>query len=209
MDRRKFLIGAAAATTAVPAAFVATRDAELPYSQLDGPRAQYFPNVELVSHRGETLRFYDDLVRGRTVLINFMYTRCEENCPAQSFNLSVVQDLLGERLGRDVFMHSISIRPEEDGVAELAQFARRYQPREGWNYLTGRKADIEVLRRKLGFWDPDPVLDSGKTRHTGLFRYGNERYDRWAACPSLQSARQVANSLIWMHGSERHSGEAA
>ena len=200
MLRRHFLLGGAAAAVAAPAAFIANQAEALPFSALEGPRAKFFPNVELVSHRGEKLSFYDDLVHGRTVLINFMYTNCGLNCPAQSFNLSVVQDLLGDCLGRDVFMHSISIKPEEDGVAELAAYAERYRPREGWNFLTGTVDDIEVLRRRLGFWERDPETDKIKTRHTGLFRYGNERYDRWAACPALQSARQVANSLLWMYG---------
>lgn len=201
MLRRKFLFAGGAAAIAAPVALIVPNAArELPFSTLVGPRAGFFPNVELFTHRGERVRFYDDLIHSRAVLINFMYTSCGENCPAQSFNLARVQELVGERLGRDVFMHSISIKPEEDGVAELARYAARYQPRTGWNFLTGNAGDIEVLRRRLGFWERDPEVDRIKTRHTGLFRYGNERYDRWGACPALQSAQQIADSLIWMAG---------
>lgn len=199
-SRRGLLFGAAAAVAAVPATIVATRAEALPYSSLDGPRARFFPNVELVSHRGEKVRFYDDLIHNRTVLINFMYTQCSETCPAQSFNLSAVQEMLGDRLGKDIVMHSITLKPEEDSPAELARFASKYQPRAGWNFLTGKPEELDVLRRLLGFWLANPDEDSIKTRHTGLFRYGNARYDRWAACPSLQSSRAVANALLWMSG---------
>ena len=60
-----------------------------------GPRAGYFPNVVLWTHENKTVRFYDDLIRGKIVLINFMYATCKGLCPRQTANLVQVQKALG------------------------------------------------------------------------------------------------------------------
>src|SRR3989449_3130277 len=79
-----------------------------------GPRAGYFPNVLLRTHENKTVRFYDDLVKGKIVLINFMYAKCEGLCPRQTANLVQVQQALGKHVGRDIFMYSITLKPEQD-----------------------------------------------------------------------------------------------
>lgn len=68
-----------------------------------------FPNVPLVTHEGKAVRFYDDLVKNKTVMINFMYARCGDICPGMTANLKLVQKELGDRVGKDIFMYSISL----------------------------------------------------------------------------------------------------
>ena len=113
------------------------------------------PNPVLVDQTGRSVRFYDDLVAGRTVVIQFFYTRCDGVCPAATATLLDVQAELGARLGRDVFFVSISIDPERDTDADLADYAAAHGVRAGWTLVTGAPADMlcegaHVLHDKFG-----------------------------------------------------------
>lgn len=159
-------------------------------------RRIHFPNVELVTHEGKKVRFYDDLIKDKTVVINFFYARCEGICPTVTTNLVRVQERLRNRVGRDIFIFSITLRPEEDTPAVLKKYARAHGVRPGWLLLTGRPADIEVLRRALRYTYADPAEDAEKSNHIGNLRYGNEPAVRWAACPGQASADWIATSIL-------------
>jgi protein SCO1/2 len=178
MDRRKLLVGAAA-TAVAPIAFASSGKTR---SQ-DG--AEWFTNVEVKTHDGRTLHFYDDVLKGKIVLINFFFTECDAICPLMTENLARVQDLLAPRVGKDIFMASISLRPEHDTPEALAAYARTYGVGPGWLFLTGRKIDIELLRHRLGFVDSDPVQDADPEEHIGTVRIANEPLHRWAMSPAL------------------------
>ncbi len=172
-----------------------------------GPRANYFPNVELQTHEGKTVRFYDDLIHGNKIVVfNFMYVKCEGICMGMTHNLVQVQKLLGARVGRDIFMHSITLKPEQDRPADLKMYADMHGAGAGWLFLTGKGDDIELLRRKLGFRDPNPVFDKDVTQHLGLIRFGNEAIDRWAACPAQANPQQIVNSILWMQAPNTRTG---
>lgn len=158
-------------------------------------RARYFPNVSLVTHEGRKVRFYDDLIKDKIVTINFMYADCEGICPGITANLVKVQQALGDRVGRDIFMYSLTLKPEHDTPAVLKEYAEMHGVKPGWSFLTGDSADIELLRRKLGFVDPDPEVDKDKNEHIGNVRYGNEALQLWAACPGLASPKGIVASI--------------
>lgn len=153
------------------------------------------PNPAVLTHRGEAVRFYDDLVRGKVVVVNFTYTRCSGSCPRTGANLARVQRLLGERAGRDVFLLSLSLDPEHDTAAALAAHAAALGAGPGWSFVTGAKADLERLRRGLGFTDPDPAVDADRTQHAAVVKLGNDRTGRWAAVPGLIPAEQIVDAL--------------
>ena len=158
-----------------------------------GPgRRVAFPNPTLVTHEGREVKFYDDLVRGKVVALNMMYTDCDDTCPLATSNLVRVQQLLGERVGRDVFMYSLTLQPEVDTPQRLKEYADLHGAQPGWLFLTGEPAELEQLRYALGFYDPDPAIDGDKTTHTGMVRIGNDAYDRWTSAPSLSSPEQIA-----------------
>ena len=151
-----------------------------------------FPNVTLTTHEGKKVKFYDDLMKDKIVLINFMYVKCEGICPGTTTNLVKVQKLLGDRVGKDIFMYSITLKPEEDTPEKLAAYAKAYKVGPGWQFLTGDPKDVELLRQKLGFIDRDPVRDANKSNHIGMLRWGNEPHTLWAGCPaSLPPAKIV------------------
>ncbi len=91
----------------------------------------YFPNVPLVTHEGKKVRFFDDLIKDKVVMINFIYTSCPDTCPLETARLAQVEKILGDRVGRDVFMYSISIDPERDTPEVLKAYAQRYQAGAG------------------------------------------------------------------------------
>ena len=170
---------------AAPAALASAEDrpAAKGKSSRDLIRDRYFPNVELVTHEGEKVRFYDDLIKDKIVVINFMYAECEGICPGITANLAKVQKGLGDRVGKDTFMYSITLKPEKDTAAVLKEYARMHGAKPGWVFLTGKPDDIEVLRRRLGFVDSDPEVDKDKSQHIGNVRYGNEPLQQWGGCP--------------------------
>ena len=194
MKRRNLLTGSALAPLALlpPLADAAAPPAS-PASRV------VLPNVALTTHENRRVRFYDDLVRGnRIVVINFIYAQCADICPGSIANLVQVQKALGARVGRDVFMYSITLEPRKDSPAILAHYARGFGVQPGWEFLTGQPADIERLRRALRFVQRDPALDRDKTQHTGMLRIGNEALDRWIACPTLMKPAQLAREIMWV-----------
>ena len=172
-------------------------------------RRRHLPDVALVTHRGATVRFYDDLVKDRKVVINFVYTRCQGICVPVTANLVRVQKLLGDRVGRDIFFYSITLKPEEDRPAALDEYAAVHGVGPGWLFLTGRPEDIELLRQKLGFRYDDPAEDADKSNHIGMIRMGNEPYLRWSACPGQAAPAWIAKDiLLEMDGPTRPAATA-
>jgi protein SCO1/2 len=154
-----------------------------------------FPNVTLTTHEGKKVKFYDDLIKDKIVLINFMYVKCEGICPGTTANLVKVQKLLGDRVGKDIFMYSITLKPEEDTPRDLAAYAKAYKVGPGWKFLTGAPQDVELLRQKLGFIDRDPARDANKSNHIGMLRWGNEPETLWSACPALLAPAKIVKEL--------------
>jgi protein SCO1/2 len=161
-------------------------------------RQRYFPNLVLTTHGGKKVRFYDDLVKDKIVIFNFMYAKCEGICMPITMNLVKLQKLLGNRVGRDIFMYSLTLKPEEDTPMKLAHYAHMHKVGPGWKFLTGKPEDIETLRRKLGYVDPDPEVDKVKSNHIGVIKYGNEPLERWGGCPAMSKPTWIAKTLSWV-----------
>jgi protein SCO1 len=158
----------------------------------------HLPNVPLVTQDGNRVLFYDDLVKDKIVTINFFYAKCDELCPLVIGNLVKVQKLLHEQVSKDIRMYSITLKPEEDSPHVIRSYMERHGVKPGWIFLTGKSADIETLRRGLGFSYPDPAIDKDKTQHIGNVRFGNEPLMLWSACPGMAHAKWVAETISWM-----------
>ncbi|WP_044872381.1 SCO family protein [Pseudomonas sp. LFM046] len=154
-----------------------------------------FPNVWLYTQDGDRVRFYDDLIRDKVVALNMMYVMCEGICPTMTSNLRKLQTLLGSRVGRDVFMYSITLRPEMDSPQVLKDYATKHRVLPGWLFLTGEPADIKRVRYSLGFYDPVPEVDANLATHTGMVRIGNDRTRRWTMAPALCDAERIITTI--------------
>jgi protein SCO1/2 len=167
---------------------------EAPTDVLTARRKQIsrnLPNIEFHTHDGRTVRFYDDLVKGKKVLINFMYADCSNTCPRTTANLVRVQEAFGSRLGRDVFFLSVTLKPDHDTPDRLRTYATEHGCRPGWDFLTGRLEDITRLRRNLGVYDSNPDV----TQHVGILTYGNEPEGKWGATSTLAPPSSIVRSV--------------
>src|SRR6266849_3628587 len=116
---------------------------------------QHLPNIPLLTHEGKQVRFYDDLIKDKVVTINFFFSQCKEICPIVIANLVKVQKILGDQVGREIFMYSFTLKPQEDTVAVLKHHTEMHGVKPGWTFLTGKPEDMELLRRGVGFTNPD------------------------------------------------------
>jgi protein SCO1/2 len=193
MNRRAFFgtgtrAGIALAALGLPAASNATSFRQ------DG--ADWFTNVELQTHEGKTVRFYDDLLKDKIVLVNFMFTECGDVCPGMTQNLADVQKLLGDRVGLQIFMYSISLQPEIDTPEKLKDYADMFDVGPGWLFLTGARDDVELLRHRLGFVDSDPEQDADLEQHIGTVRIANVPLHRWMMSPALLDPEAIVRSVM-------------
>ena len=164
-------------------------------------RRRRFLNVALTTHEGTTVRFYDDLIKDKTVLLNFFYTNClnEAICPLTTANLVRVQKLLAPRVGRDVFMYSITLDPKHDTPAVLKKYRAHFTRNPGWVFLTSDKPQrIERLRRALGYWRRDSLQDADPASHLGHVQLGIEPLERWCSAPGRLRAGAIKDYLCWM-----------
>src|SRR6185503_17184814 len=119
--------------------------------------ANYFPNVELITQDGKVVHFYDDLIKGKIVVIDLIYTHCVDSCPLETARLVQVQKLLGDAMGKEIFFYSITIDPKRDTPEVLKSYAEKYHAGPGWMFLTGKKEEIDLLSKKIGLYtEPDP-----------------------------------------------------
>ncbi len=161
--------------------------------------ANYFPNIPLVTHEGEQVRFFD-LIEGKVVAINFIYTTCPDSCPMETARLLEVHRILGDRVGKDVFFYSITIDPEHDTQPVLKAFADSWRIPEGWKFLTGDEEDIALVRQKLGVYSEEEDGGGSKDHDLSLV-IGNQATGRWMRRSPFENSYVLANQLgSWLHG---------
>ena len=159
----------------------------------------YFPNVVLQTHEGKNVRFFDDLIEGKVVVINFIYTTCPDVCPLETARLGEVYAILGDRVGKDIHFYSITIDPEVDTPEVLADYAKRYGARTGWTFLTGKERDITLLRRKLGLYI-DEIQEEDSQDHNVNIVMGNQRTGRWMKRSPFGNPYVLAREIgDWLH----------
>ncbi len=163
----------------------------------DGRKGATFPDVTLTTQDGKDVKFYD-LIKDRIVAINVIYTNCQYACPIETSRLARMQQLLGDRMGREVFFISISIDPEHDTPAVLKAYAAKFNAGPGWTFLTGKMADIDLLSKKLGLWsDPTQTQDG----HEPMLVVGNEASGQWMRTSALDNPAYTARILTdWLTG---------
>lgn len=120
--------------------------AESPPQKLARP---VVPDVEVLDQNGRKLKFYTDLIKGKLLVINFVYTSCETYCPQATANFARLQAMLGDRLGRDVYLLSISTDPLTDSPQKLKSWSERFKPKAGWTFVTGEMAAMQTLLQTL------------------------------------------------------------
>lgn len=156
----------------------------------DATRRGYFTDLKVVTNEGREVRFYSDLLKDRVVLISFFYLDCGTVCPLQNKILAELQNLLGERLGKDVLLLSITVDPARDTPELVNAYARAWKARPGRLFLTGSKANVDWINYKLGGYVEDP-----KT-HKTTYLLGNVKSGHWMTVRPDTKARVLADDLL-------------
>ena len=160
--------------------------------------SSHFPNVELITQDGKKVRFYDDLIKGKVVAIELMYTSCKYNCPLETARLVQLQKMLGDRMGKDVFFYSITIEPDIDTPQVLKAYAEKYHIGPGWTFLTGKEADIKLISKKLGLDSlPDVNDPDGHTPHLLI---GNDATGLWMRNSGLDNTKFLSMKIEQLMG---------
>lgn len=160
--------------------------------------AKHFTNASLRTHENKEVRFYDDLIKGRQTLINLMYANCESACPIITSKLVKVHKALKDRMGKDLFMYSITLKPEQDDPAAMKKFADMHGAANlpGWQFLTGDPYDIETIRFRLFRWD-HINFDLDLDLHTSMLRIINDATNCWTMVAPQASMFTVLQHISW------------
>jgi len=156
--------------------------------------AKYFPNHILRTQDNKPMRFYDGLLKGKVVLINFMFTTCAGVCSPMTANLLKVQSYLGERVGREVSMLSISVDPLTDTPDVLKAFAAKHKTGPGWYFLTGKKENVDWVLYKLGGFTED------RAQHSSVLIIGNEATGEWIKTHAMANPSEIAEAVVKLIG---------
>ena len=194
------LIGSALLLVVFSATMVLSQDAQRPkppepasMSKADSgpntpersPAEKYFSDVELINQDGQKVRFYTDVLKNKVVVVNTFFTTCTSICPPMNRNFEKIQEALGDRLGKDAFLVSISVDPETDTPPRLKEYSRRFHARPGWMFLTGKKENVDWALYKLGQYVET------KDNHTSIFIIGNEPKGLWKKAMGLAKAEEL------------------
>ena len=134
---------------------------------------------ELVTQDGKRVKFKSDVIGDKLVAMTFIYTSCTTICPVYNAIFSQLQDLLGERQGRDTILVTITVDPTRDIPRRMKKEAKKFKAKPGWFYLTGQKQNVDEVLTGLDAYfvdfeshPPMALIGDGKTgtwrRFTGF-----------------------------------------
>lgn len=157
-------------------------------SQGDDKARQYFTDTILLTHEGKEVRYYSDLLEGRTVIISFIFTSCADACPLINATLQRVQERLKDRIGKDIYILSITVDPEVDTVKVISDYRKKLKAMDGWLFLTGSAGNIDIVGQKMG-----QVFE--KEAHLTALLVGNTKTARWRKIPANLSDAIIASQV--------------
>jgi cytochrome oxidase Cu insertion factor (SCO1/SenC/PrrC family) len=155
----------------------------------DSGSTMHLPDVELLNQDGRSVRFYTDLVKGKTVVINFIFTTCTTICPPLGATFARVQRDLGERTGRDVHFISISVDPVVDTPERLKAWGAKFHAGPGWTFVTGPKTQVDELLRALSASTATPE------DHSPTVLIGNDARGQWTRTYGLAKPSQIVKLI--------------
>jgi cytochrome oxidase Cu insertion factor (SCO1/SenC/PrrC family) len=146
------------------------------------------PDVTVQDQDGKSLNFYTDLVKGKVVAINFVFTTCTTICPPLTATFRRVQQQLAEQKSKAQLI-SISVDPAVDTPERLRDFAAKFKAEPGWTFVTGNTSDINSLLQQLG------VAVTNKNDHTPMILVGNEQAGYWTRAYGLSSPTSLVKLI--------------
>lgn len=151
----------------------------------EGPGAHYFANLELTDQNGRRVDLYNDLMKGKTVVINSFFASCVASCAVMSRTFLYMQDKFADRLGKDVVLVSITVDPEHDTPRILKAYAAKMGAKPGWYLLTGSRAEVDAALRKLG------QFTETRETHANIVVAGNDRTGLWKKALGVAKSEEI------------------
>jgi len=161
-------------------------------SEATGVQVKLNP-ATLLDQQGRRVGFPDELFAGRIAIVDFVYTDCTTLCPLFSGIFADLQTRLGDRLGNQFVLVSISIDPTTDTPPRLKRYAERFEAGPGWLWITGAKPEIDRVLKGLGAYVPD------FTRHPGAVLIGDTKSGRWTrlyGTPAVGEIERAAETFL-------------
>lgn len=147
------------------------------------------PDLELRDQEGRKVHFYSDLIKDKVVVLSFFYTSCNYSCTMQGKTFSRLQSLLGDRLGKSVFLISVSIDPANDSPSLLKAWGKRYGVQSGWTLVTGKPAEMNNLLL------PFTGSPAGSGMHLPSTFIGNDRTGLWTSGAGVFEPKELLNAV--------------
>jgi len=167
----------------------ATAAPEVPAKDDAATTKMNIPDVELLDQNGRKIYFYTDLVKGQTVVINFIFTTCTTICPPLGATFARVQKELGERAGRDVRFISVSVDPVTDTPERLKAWGAKFHAGDSWTFVTGDKPQVDELLRALG------ASTARREDHSPSILIGNDAKGTWTRSYGLSKVSQIIDAI--------------
>jgi protein SCO1 len=161
-----------------------------PAAQTKKPETKMvIPDVAVLDQDGNKLHFYSDLIKGKTVAINFIFTNCTTICPPLAATFARLQKEMGDRVGKDVHLISISVDPVTDTPERLKAWGAKFKAGPGWTFVTGEKQEMDKLLNALG------AAVSKREDHTPALIIGNDAKGVWTRTYGLAKISQIMGVL--------------
>lgn len=161
------------------------------------PGVTRYTNAVLRTQDNKEVRFYDDLIRGKQVVINLMYAECHGACPLVTQTMKKTYRQLKDRMGKDLFFYSLTVKPQDDTPAALKHYAQtRKADLPGWYFLTGDVYDLETIRFRL-FGMGHPGFDADDAMHAGMLRIINDARNSWGNAQAFATQKNILKRISW------------
>jgi len=147
------------------------------------------PDVDVFDQDGKRIHFYSDLIKGKVVVISFLFTTCKLYCPMQGENLSKLQGALGARLGRDINLITVSVDPETDTPERLKAWGAMFGAKPGWTFVTGAKPEIDKVSMAL------TGAEAIKGAHSAVVYIGNDKTGIWTRAYGLHDLERFSKII--------------
>lgn len=161
----------------------------VPGNVVEPRKKMMIPDVEVLDQEGNALHFYSDLIKGKTVAINFIFTNCTTICPPLAATFARVQKEMGNKVGKDVHFISISVDPLTDTPERLKAWGAKFKAGAGWTFVTGNKLEMDKLLYALG------ASVSRREDHTPSVIIGNELKGVWTRTYGLARTSQMVGLI--------------
>jgi len=142
-------------------------------------------DLELLTQDRKRVRFKSDVIADRLVAMTFIYTTCTTVCPVYNAIFTQLQDLLGERLGTDVVLVTMTLDPARDVPRRMKKEAKKFKAKPGWVYLTGKKQNVDQVLRGLDAYFAD------FTQHPPMAIVGDGRTGTWKRFNGFPQAERL------------------